>query len=133
MIFLETSSLVAILAEEQEADDFATRLSTAVAPITGAHVLVEAAMVMSARRNVPPSVALGSIDQLIDQANLQVVPITRAIASTAVDAFARYGKGRSHPAQLNFGDCLSYGCAKVHSVPMLFKGSDFAHTDIERA
>ena len=45
----------------------------------------------------------------------------------------RYGKGRKHRASLNFGDCLSYACAKAHGAKLLFKGEDFAHTDVARA
>jgi ribonuclease VapC len=48
----------------------------------------------------------------------------------AIDAFARYGKGRGHPAQLNIADCLSYACAKKLGVPLLYKGNDFARTDL---
>lgn len=131
-IFLETSGLVATLAEEHDADELATRLSLAAEPITGSHVLVEAAMVLASRLDVEPTVALQSIDQALSQANVTVVPITHDIARAAVDAFARYGKGRGHPAKLNFGDCLSYGCARVHGVPLLLKGQDFAQTDVAR-
>ncbi len=48
-------------------------------------------------------------------------------------AHATYGKGRGHPAQLNFGDCMSYALAKVSGEPLLFKGADFTHTDITPA
>ena len=61
-----------------------------------------------------------------------VVPITEDIAHIAVAAFERYGKGRAK-AGLNFGDCLSYACAKAHGARLLFKGEDFAATDIVRA
>ena len=57
------------------------------------------------------------------------VPIDEAIARLAVDCFQQFGKGR-HPAKLNFGDCLSYACAKALGVPLLFKGDDFARTDV---
>jgi ribonuclease VapC len=45
----------------------------------------------------------------------------------------RYGKGRKHRASLNFGDCLSYACAKAHGARLLFRGEDLAHTDVARA
>jgi ribonuclease VapC len=50
-----------------------------------------------------------------------------------LDAFSVYGKGRGHPAGLNFGDCLAYALAKVCAEPLLFKGNDFSHTDIQTA
>jgi ribonuclease VapC len=55
------------------------------------------------------------------------------VAHGAVTARERYGKGRKHRASLNFGDCLSYACAKAHGAKLLFKGDDFAHTDVARA
>jgi ribonuclease VapC len=51
----------------------------------------------------------------------------------AGDAVERYGKGRGHPARLNFGDCLSYAVAKASGLPLLFKGGDFSLTDIRPA
>ncbi len=65
--------------------------------------------------------------QLVGATNL---PITPEIGELAVSAMARYGKGRGHPAQLNFGDCFSYACARFADVPLLYVGTDFAHTDL---
>jgi ribonuclease VapC len=62
-----------------------------------------------------------------------VVPITEEVAHIAVAALERYGKGRGKNAKLNFGDCLSYACAKAHGARLLFKGNDFMQTDIARA
>jgi ribonuclease VapC len=59
--------------------------------------------------------------------------ITADQARTALYAFARYGKGRGHPAQLNLGDCFAYAVARDRRVPLLFKGNDFSQTDIEPA
>jgi ribonuclease VapC len=62
-----------------------------------------------------------------------VVPFDDEMASVAFDAFRQFGKGREHPAQLNIIDCAVYALAKLRSQPLLFKGDDFAHTDIESA
>lgn len=132
-MFLETSALVAILALEEDAAEKAGQLAEAQLPITGAHVVLESAMVLSREQRVEPSRALARIETLLEEAKVGVVPLTHAIARIAVDAFSRYGKGRGHPAQLNFGDCLSYACAKHHGVSLLFKGADFAATDVEPA
>jgi ribonuclease VapC len=59
--------------------------------------------------------------------------IPEIFAHGAVAAFERYGKGRKHRASLNFGDCLCCACAKAHDAKLLFKGGDFAHTDVARA
>jgi ribonuclease VapC len=58
------------------------------------------------------------------------VPLDRQSARLSVEAFARYGRGRGHPAQLNLADCLSYACAKRHAMPLLYKGNDFSETDL---
>ena len=87
---------------------------------------------MSARKEISPDVALANIEDALRESRIEVVPVTHDVARAAIEAFDRFGKGR-HPASLNFGDCLSYGCAKVHGVPLLFKGEDFAQTDVARA
>ena len=72
------------------------------------------------------------VDSLIDDIGASVIPFDLAQARVARDAFHRFGRGR-HPAALNFGDCLSYAAAKTLGAPLLFKGNDFALTDIKRA
>ena len=83
--------------------------------------------------DLTPTVADGLTTRLLREAGVAIVPITEEIAHLAVAAFERYGKGRRHRARLNFGDCLSYACAKAHGARLLFKGGDFGHTDIVRA
>lgn len=63
-------------------------------------------------------------------AEITIIEIGAREATMAVNAFARFGKGL-HPAKLNMGDCFAYACAKTHGVPLLYKGDDFALTDIE--
>ena len=60
------------------------------------------------------------------------MPVTAEQADAARDAWRRFGKG-NHPAGLNFGDCFAYALAKATGEPLLFKGDDFARTDIEAA
>jgi ribonuclease VapC len=64
------------------------------------------------------------------ESTIKLAPMDAATASLAVKAFADYGKGRGHPAQLNLADCLSYACAKAQGVPLLYKGKDVSHTDL---
>jgi ribonuclease VapC len=61
------------------------------------------------------------------------VPFTRDQAIVAVAAYRRYGKGSGHPAGWNFGDCFSYALAKIRDEPVLFKGNDFSHSDLQIA
>jgi ribonuclease VapC len=66
----------------------------------------------------------------MDEARITLAPLDARTASLAIKAFADYGKGSGHPAQLNLADCLSYACAKAQSIPLLYKGKDFSHTDL---
>jgi len=72
------------------------------------------------------------LDELLASAGVEVVPFDSAQAASAREAFLRYGKGR-HPAGLNFGDCAAYALAATHAAPLLFKGTDFAKTDLTAA
>ncbi|HKR49906.1 MAG TPA: type II toxin-antitoxin system VapC family toxin [Pseudonocardiaceae bacterium] len=67
--------------------------------------------------------------RLLDEADVETIPYTAAHWPVAVDAFARYGKGR-HPAALNFGDCLTYATCRLAGRPLLCTGEDFPQTDL---
>ena len=75
---------------------------------------------------------IAHIEDILALRYLRVVEWTPAETLRAHDAFLRYGKGR-HPAGLNFGDCMSYALAKSLDAPLLYKGEDFARTDIRPA
>jgi len=72
-------------------------------------------------------------DALVAALGIEVVALTPEHARIAREAFKRYGKGRRTKAQLNFGDCFAYALAKALDAPLLFKGLDFAQTDVKRA
>ena len=65
--------------------------------------------------------------------SIKIEPVTEEQAYLAIDAYDRFGKGTGHPASLNYGDCFSYALAKQSGEPLLFKGNDFTHTDLEAA
>jgi ribonuclease VapC len=90
---------------------------------------LEAAIVVETRRG--PAGA-EKLDQFLKSARVQVAPVTEEQAVIARLAFRVYGKGR-HPAALNFGDCFAYALAQSTSEPLLFKGGDFAQTDVKKA
>jgi len=73
--------------------------------------------------------ALSRVDELLVLFKIEIVAVDRMIASAAINAFDRYGKGR-HPARLNLSDCFSYALARARDLPLLFKGGDFARTDV---
>jgi ribonuclease VapC len=70
------------------------------------------------------------MEMLLSRNDVHVVSFSVGMYRMAVAAFDLYGKGRGHPARLNFGDCMAYAVAKHHDIPLLFKGEDFARTDI---
>lgn len=132
-MFVDTSVIVAILADESDAGIFAAKLAKAGSCLTSGLVILEAAMRLSSLLKVDPRAAELRIRQMLEVADISVVSIDGDIASKAVTAFATYGKGRGHRAQLNLADCMSYACAQAHHVPLLFKGNDFSRTDIQVA
>lgn len=91
---------------------------------------LEAALIIDASRD---PVASRRFDDLIKEAQMIIEPVTEAQARIAREAYRDFGKGSGHPATLNFGDCFAYALAKVTGESLLFKGDDFAHTDIKPA
>jgi ribonuclease VapC len=132
VIFVDTSAVIAVLADEPEAAALVAKLEADAERISAGHVILEASMRLARVLDITPTLASGLVRRLFREADIAVVPITEEIAQLAVVAFERYGKGR-HPASLNFGDCLSYACAEAHGARLLFKGNDFAQTEIARA
>lgn len=79
------------------------------------------------------SVGLDKTKALIARSQITITPFTESLAELAAQAFLKFGKGCGHPAQLNFGDCMAYALAKSLDAPLLYKGDDFAKTDIRSA
>jgi ribonuclease VapC len=73
------------------------------------------------------------LDDLLERSAVRIVPFDVEMGEAAIAAFQTYGKGRGHKARLNFGDCLAYAAAKRHGAALLYKGDDFAYTDLPRA
>lgn len=133
MIFVDSSAIVAMLAAEADFAVIAKKLEADPERISAGHVILEFSMRLAALLGLAPTVADELVTRLLHEAEIEIVPITEDIAHVSVAAFERYGKGRRNKAGLNFGDCLSYACAKAHGARLLFKGSDFMHTDIAGA
>lgn len=126
MIVVDTSALIAVLRREPDAERFEIALMDAEACALSAVSLFEAALVVIGR-STPD--AADALEALLRKYGVQIVPFDADLAAVARDAFVRFGKGR-HPAGLNMGDCASYALAKALGLPLLFKGNDFAQTDI---
>jgi ribonuclease VapC len=126
---VDTSAIVAVLNQEPEADTFSRAISESPIRLLSAVSLLECGMLARARKGDP---GVFELDAFIVAAELDVIPFDADQAYVARDAFDRFGKGR-HPAGLNFGDCAVYALAATRAEPLLFKGRDFALTDLPSA
>ena len=125
---LDTSALLALLLDEPEAEDFRTAVEEDTTRLVSAASLLETALVIETRKG---ELAGRELDALIRIAEMVVVPVDADQVSEARRAYRRFGKGR-HAAGLNFGDLFAYALARTAGEPLLFKGNDFAKTDIGR-
>ena len=121
---------MAILKDEAERVSFMQVLKQTERVIISAATVIEARVVAHRRGG---KALVEALDDLLMTISTQVVPVEEPEADIAHAAFVQYGKGSGHPAQLNFGDLFSYALAKARGVPLLYKGDDFVHTDIEAA
>ncbi|HEV7773311.1 MAG TPA: type II toxin-antitoxin system VapC family toxin [Conexibacter sp.] len=126
---VDTSAVVAILQREPERDRFIDVLAGANDPLMSAATLFECSIVMHRRGG---DRAIERLDELLLSAGVRCVALDIAHVHAAREAWTRYGKGRA-PAALNFGDCFSYALATTTGRPLLFKGDDFARTDVTPA
>ncbi|MGE0282699.1 MAG: type II toxin-antitoxin system VapC family toxin [Rhizobiaceae bacterium] len=131
-MFIDASALVAILTQEREADAFVERLQKTDIRLTSPIAVWETAVAISRILALKVEDASSVVKAYLDEIQIRIIAVEPETAVLALQAFDRYGKGR-HPAKLNFGDCFSYACAKVLNQPLLYKGDDFAQTDIETA
>jgi ribonuclease VapC len=129
LIVVDASALVAILREEAELDAFVRAIIHSGDARIGAPTAFEYRMVASGSRVIHTS---EQAERVLSIRTLRIVDWTTPLAMIAQEAFLRYGKGR-HRAKLNFGDCMSYALAKSLGAPLLYKGEDFARTDITSA
>ena len=128
-MIVDTSAIMALLLKEPEASAFGAALTEEPRIAISAATLVELCMVAESRAG--PAV-WAEVEALVAGAGIEVVPFTAGQAALARDGWRRFGKGR-HPAGLNFGDCFAYALAQERGEPLLFKGDDFARTDVRRA
>ena len=129
MIVVDTSVLVAILLDEPGAALFNAVLSLQSDVRLSAMTDYET-RILAFSRGAQPLVS--RYEAFCDDGGFSIEAFGRQESILAFDAYRRFGKG-NHPARLNFGDCAVYALAKSLDAPLLFKGNDFARTDIRRA
>jgi len=125
---LDTSALLVLLLDEPEAEDFRIAVEEDTTRLVSAATLLETALVIEAQKGEPGG---RELDALLQKADVVVVSVDAEHVSMARRAYRRFGKGR-HVAGLNFGDIFAYALARAAGEPLLFKGEDFARTDIAR-
>ncbi|HEY7813119.1 MAG TPA: type II toxin-antitoxin system VapC family toxin [Nakamurella sp.] len=130
-MIVDTSAVIAVLADEpdrrliQEAIDGARVVQISVASY------LEAALVIDNR--MPRGEMSPELDRFLRWARASIEPVTVTQATLARSAHRRFGRGSGHPARLNYADCFAYALAVDAGEPLLFKGDDFARTDVLRA
>jgi ribonuclease VapC len=128
-MIVDASVIIAILRDEPGTAAISEVLQGAPVCRMSAVTYVEAAIVTDSNRN---PVLSRRFDDLLRDVGIQIESVTHGQAEIARAAYRDFGKGR-HKAGLNFGDCFAYALAKEMDEPVLFKGQDFAHTDVKRA
>jgi ribonuclease VapC len=128
-LILDSSAIIAVLFEEPGYERVLEALARAPSVGVGTATLAETGIVLRARLGADAGAILA---RFLQESGAVEIPFGERHWRMAVDAFARYGKGR-HPAGLNLGDCLTYATAKLTGGPLLFVGNDFTQTDLEIA
>jgi ribonuclease VapC len=126
---IDSSALVAILGGEAERRTFIDLIEAADPRLMSTASFVEVSIIIESRYGAD---GVRDLDLFLERAGVELAPVDDEQARQARRAFTRYGKGR-HPAALNFGDCFSYALSVTLGEPLLFKGDDFAQTDVSRA
>ena len=125
-MIIDTSAIIAILFDEDDARIYAEAITKADSCRISAATFVEIAIVVEAQTKNSGS---RQLDAFFRRAGIAIEPVTEEQAHIARQAFIDFGKGR-HPAGLNYGDCFSYALSRVTREPILFKGKNLAKTDL---
>ena len=128
-MIVDSSAVLAVLYREPDAERYETAIAMAQNCSMSVANVLETSIVVEGRGG---TVAGRELNAFLDRAGIALVPVTAEHVEAARHAWRRFGKG-NHRAALNFGDCLAYALAKMTGEPLLFKGEDFAHTDVKPA
>lgn len=131
-MFADASALTAILLKEPDEASLVARMQPYSLRVTSPLAVWETVMAVSRGLGLSIAMAEVAVENLLKVTQIEVRSLPPEVRHVAVEAHARFGKGR-HPAALNFGDCFAYACARHARVPLLYKGDDFSRTDIEAA
>ncbi len=127
MLVVDSSAWVAILRQEPEARALLEAITNAATVHVSAATYVEVGAVVDGARD---PIASRRFDELLELFQVVVEPVTPGQARRAREAYRDFGRGTGHPARLDYGDVFSYALATELRAPLLFKGTDFTHTDV---
>lgn len=131
-MFVDASALTAMITGEDDAAVLLARLQQGRRRITSPLAVWEAGIAVARLLNISVGQSSREVHDFLLEVEIELIDVAAETAVAALDAFDRFGKGR-HPARLNMGDCFAYACARHYRQPLLYKGGDFALTDIESA
>jgi ribonuclease VapC len=137
-MFIDASAIVAILLREEGSDEIVRRIGDIkgqiyTSPIARYEATVSLARARSGKRRPTADqvlVAKEAVNTLLTEIGTKDIHITSSIGDKAIEAAMTYGKTVGHAADLNFGDCFAYACAKAYRTRLIYKGNDFAKTDL---
>jgi len=127
VVVLDSSALVAIFRGEADSADLTERAMSYKRRVMSAATWLESAIVCEGAKDKGGG---DRFERMVAALGVEIVPVALAQARLALHTFKRFGKGRSARASLNYGDCFGYALAKELAAPLLFKGDDFAQTDL---
>jgi len=128
-VIVDSSAVIAVLLEEPEAAWFRVLLTSEADVRMSAVTDFETRLIAVHRRG---PLLVERYEELLTSSGITIAPFDATQAALAFSAYRRYGKG-NHPAKLTFADCAAYALAKGLDMSLLFKGEDFARTDVRRA
>ncbi|KRE23880.1 hypothetical protein ASE66_00995 [Bosea sp. Root483D1] len=139
-MYLDASAIVAILGRESDVESLITRLEAAATPlVVSPPGLFEAVLGLAAKKaraagREPDAEMItraeASVRQFVVDLGAEEISVTPEIGRAAIEVAKRYSRAVGSPAALNFGDCFAYACARSRDLPLLYKGNDFAQTDL---
>jgi len=128
-MILDSSAIVAILKQEPDFERYRDALRTTEPKVMSVANWVEVCLVFDNQS----AAHAARLDQFLEAAGIELVPVSIEQARVAREAYRRFGRGSGSPAKLNYGDCFAYALAITTGDTLLYKGDDFAHTDIRSA
>lgn len=129
-LFVDASALVAMIVPEEEGEALVARLVHDGAGLWSAMSGWETVSALRNSYRLTIEDARRELNDAVSGLRLHLVPVGADELQTALGAYQRYGKGSGHSARLNMGDCFAYACAKTNGAGLLYKGDDFARTDL---